>query len=192
MPEQPPHHRAFGNHLLAATLSFAAACGDPAPSERPSPSPETPETAAESAKSISSEKGPRFGEVKLHAGFSPDPHIVEGKSGGEIDASTLRAECKGWVASRPDFLLQAKDAFTELRVMAHAEGDVTLLLTEPDGDLLCNDDTEPGRTPDPLLRAAIEPGTYEVRVGSFARGEDVAYKLAFSELTDMDPSKLAH
>lgn len=129
-----------------------------------------------------------FGTVSLVPGFAPDPHTADGTSGGNTDASTVNDACAGWIASSPDHLFVAGGAFASLRVMAHSDADLTLVIQKPDGSYLCNDDSDTGT--DPLVSDAFAPGTYKIWVGSYEQGVNSRYTLGISEMDDTVPSSL--
>jgi hypothetical protein len=120
-----------------------------------------------------------FGTVSLRAGFLPDPHSVNGTSGGDIQASTFAGgSCQGWVTRRPDHILQMQSASPGLRVTATSSSDTTLVIQTPGGQFLCNDDAN-GRNP--AIVQGFPAGTYRIWIGSYARGENAQYTLAFTE-----------
>lgn len=122
----------------------------------------------------------RFGVVPLHAGFSPDPHIVEGTAIGEVLANSIHHKCKGWISEMPDYLLDANTAFFDLYVMARSRYDVLLVVRQPDGTVLCNDN-RPG-THDPMIRSDFPLGTAQIWIGLKLEGATAAYRLGFSEM----------
>jgi hypothetical protein len=122
----------------------------------------------------------RFGVVPLHAGFDPDPHVVEGTAIGEIVASSIHHKCKGWISEIPDYLLDANTAFFELYVMARSRSDVLLVVRQPDGSVLCNDN-RPG-THDPMIRSDFPLGTAQIWIGVKLEGATAPYRLGFSEV----------
>jgi hypothetical protein len=145
--------------------------------------------AAQPAQPAAGAGGSNFGTVTLTSGFTPDPHVAQGTSGGSIDASTVNAACNGWISSTPDHLLAAGTPFGNLRVMTHSESDTTLVIQKPDGSYACNDDTD---GLNPLVVIANAPaGTYKIWIGSYAQGENASYKLGFSELDSVTPTTLA-
>ncbi|HJK95477.1 MAG TPA: hypothetical protein RMH85_00460 [Polyangiaceae bacterium LLY-WYZ-15_(1-7)] len=128
-----------------------------------------------------------FGTVTLTPGFTPDPHTATGTSGGATNAATLNPSCAGWVASTPDHLFVASGAFSNLRIMAKSDGDVTLVVQKPDGSYACNDDFE---GMNPLVSGSFPAGTYKVWIGSYQQGTNSRYTLGFSELDSVTPSSL--
>mgnify|MGYP000216888359 FL=1 len=111
-------------------------------------------TNAEAAAAVAGERagesdfattdsGPsRHGAIELHPGFMPDPVILEGLAGGTLHARTLNETCGGWVDEVPNHVLVTTGAMAELRMFAHAEEDITLVIRRPDGSFVCNDDAE--------------------------------------------------
>lgn len=120
-----------------------------------------------------------FGTVSLSPGFVPDPHVVNGTSGGAIQASTWQAGCTGWVSQTPDHILDAQGNFDLLRVLVRSSSDTTLVIQKPDGSYLCNDDTE-GRNP--VIAGSFPPGAYKIWVGSYRQNQTASYRLGFSQL----------
>lgn len=171
--------------VLAAAL-FASACdgegdeaiGAPAGFDKP-PSPEKAGTEPE----------PEPDQILLENGFVPDPHVVEGTTVGTRDASELAEGCHGFIATEPDHLLATRGTFAELRVLAHAEEDVSLVVERPDGTYLCADDDD---GTDPVLAAPFGEGAYRIWVGAAQRDREISYQLGFSELADVTPVSLGH
>ncbi len=129
-----------------------------------------------------------FGTVELSAGFVPDPHVVSGVSGGQVDASQVGSTCRGWISSTPDHVLQARTGFAPIRIMARSSADTTLVVMDQAGRVWCNDDAE-GR--DPMIQTQLAQGTYRIWVGSYSHGQNARYSLGFSELGSVSPSSLS-
>lgn len=129
-----------------------------------------------------------FGTVAVAAaGFTPDPITAEGSSGGSVDAATLSPDCNGWVSGTPDHIIAVGADIPSLRVMAHGDVDITLVVQKPDGTYLCNDDSE---GLNPLVAGAFPAGSYKVWIGSYEQGTNSAYHLGISELESIVPSSL--
>jgi len=116
----------------------------------------------------------------LQSGFTPDPTTATGRSGGVINAHSVAQGCNGWIARRPDHVLNLEGNFGFLRIGATSSQDTTLVVRAPDGSFLCNDDTN-GTNPE-VRRNRWAPGQYLVWVGSYRRGENADYEVSFSEL----------
>lgn len=173
--------------IVAALATVALACGDDTPQPQPTATqpivPSQPQAQPQAGGNMES----NFGTVSLNAGFVPDPHVVNGTSGGGIDAATLSPSCSGWVSSTPDHILSAQSAFSTLRILAHSSADVTLVVQKPDGSYLCNDDSE---GTDPVISASLAAGNYRIWVGSYEQGASAQYRLGFSELGSTQAASL--
>ena len=172
-PQQPPATNAPATPQPVGQAQPVAPAGGAA---TPTPTP-----AAGAGQS-------NFGTVALRPGFTPDPHVVRGTSGGAIQASNLNAQCRGWISQTPDHLFNAQGPFNNLRFVVNAGSeDTTLVVQKPDGTYLCNDDTDGFH---PVVAGAFPPGMYKVWVGSYQRGTQAAYQLGISELGSVPPSSL--
>lgn len=127
-----------------------------------------------------------FGTVTLTPGFTPDPHVASGVSGGALDARQMGAQCRGWISNTPDHILQATSGFRSLRIMARANSDTTLVI-EGGGRVWCNDDGE-GRNP--VVTTQLPAGTYRIWIGSYRQGENARYTLGFTELDSVHTGNL--
>ena len=121
------------------------------------------------------------GTLPLATGFLPDPQILEGTSGGSLNAASLdigkATICQGWVSSTPNHLLTLSTEFNYLRVDVSSQGDTTLVVHGPNG-WSCNDDTV-GLSP--RVEGPFTAGTYRIWVGSYDQGKAHAYRIAFTE-----------
>ncbi len=126
-----------------------------------------------------------FGGVALTAGFTPDPHITEDvlSGGAESAAALASADCVGFVAVEPDYIVEWSGTAAQLRIFFVADlfdGDTTLAVLGPDGRWTCGDDSEllfdPVITiPDPLA------GQYAIWVGSYYEDETLTGDLYVTE-----------
>jgi hypothetical protein len=119
-----------------------------------------------------------FGTISLSTGFLPDPHVVQGSSGGGEQAQTRSSDCRGWVTAQPDHLFVANTSFSNLRIIGWSSQDITLVIQGPDGSFRCNDDSE---GLNPIVGGSFGPGTYGVWVGSYRQGVVAPYRLGFTE-----------
>jgi hypothetical protein len=126
-----------------------------------------------------------FESATITPGFLPDPHTLDGRSGGTIDVSTVSSGCSGWVTERPDHVVELRESFGFLRFYVASAEDTTLVVQTPSGALLCNDDAY-GRQP-AVEAAEWVPGTYRVWVGSYEQGV-YDYKLHLTEVSSNAPS----
>ena len=121
------------------------------------------------APAVGSAQPSNFGTVALRPGFTPDPHAASGTSGGQANANNVNSSCRGWIASNPDHVFQAQGNFNFLRIFAVSNGDTTLLIQTPNGQVRCNDDTF---GTNPSVEGNFGPGTYRVWVGSYQQGQN--------------------
>ena len=120
-----------------------------------------------------------YGEVKLKAGFEPDPYTKKVKAGGEIN--TKLGGVAAWVAKAPDFKLFYTAGKYPLTITVECDKDTTLLINLPDGKWVANDDGPNGLNP--ILRfAKPQSGRYDIWVGTFEKGGFPPAKLIITEL----------
>lgn len=121
-----------------------------------------------------------YGSIKIEAGFTPDPRLLPGTSGGTENAAALAAGCSGWISGElPDHILIAGTPLPKLRVLAASNQDVTLVIQRVGGGYACNDDAE-GSSPE-VKEAFPLAGIYRIWVGSFEKGINSAYQLVLTE-----------
>ncbi|WP_236607559.1 hypothetical protein [Sandaracinus amylolyticus] len=181
--------------IAVVALCGLAACGSTeeastaettgtAPTTTTTPPPTPPPTTPTPAEGTTAAPGaaPAGGggaTITIATGFT-DPTITTGTSGGAVEASTLNAECAGWVSSSPDHVLDLQAAMPRLKIMAfgtEADSDVTLVVRKPDGTYLCNDDSDGFH---PVVEGEMPAGRYEIFVGSYEQGRRQAYRLGIT------------
>lgn len=131
---------------------------------------------------------PHFGEVSLAAGFTPDPHTVTITSGGMVNTNYLPGECTGWASEAPDFRLSWTGSSEELRFLFEANeygDDATLIINQPDGSWICNDDADYQTLNPMVILSNPMVGQYDIWVGSYAEGEYITGQLYITELEIM-------
>ena len=107
---------------------------------------------------------PAYGVVYLRAGFEPDPHQVDLRAGGGIDVTaSLGGECKGFIASSPDYSLTYDSSEHPLAIFVDSQADTTLVVRDPGGSWLCSNDFN-GHNP-AVIVAEPGPGPYQIWVG---------------------------
>lgn len=123
-----------------------------------------------------------FGQVRLNAGFTPDPHNVTVTAGGAYDAAQLGDNCNGYIATRPTFSLRYRAGELPLYIGAVADGDTTLVVRAPNGSWMCDDDS--GGNLNPLVSwENPASGRYQIWVGRFgAQNETTPAVLHISEI----------
>ena len=121
-----------------------------------------------------------YGQVTLTSGFQPDPHSVTLTAGGDVEASSVDADCVGRIARRADFSLRYRDAGElPLIISASSEADTTLAIRAPDGQWYCDDDSV---GLDPRVRFdSPRNGRYQIWVGTFSE-EPAPAVLSISEV----------
>lgn len=122
-----------------------------------------------------------YGQVTLTSGFQPDPHSVTLTAGGDVEASSVSADCVGMIARRADFTLRYREAGDlPLIISASSEGDATLAIRAPDGRWYCDDDSGGGLNPRVRFEAPRN-GRYQIWVGTFGE-EPTPAVLSISEV----------
>lgn len=128
---------------------------------------------------------PHFGESMLAPGFTPDPHMVEIVSGGQVDVSDLGSECIGYAAREPDYRLHWTETGEELFISFRADDpddDATMVVRTPNNEWLCNDDAHAG-TLDPELAIQDPPaGDYAIWIGTYVPDTSFVGELEISEI----------
>jgi hypothetical protein len=99
-------------------------------------------------------------------------------AGGYINAQhVLGPACVGMVAEAPDFRLQVQGSgVVQMDATVESTADTTLIISTPDGQWLCNDDTY-GFNPAISIMAA-RAGSYDMWVGTFEMGGFPAARLS--------------
>lgn len=137
---------------------------------------------------------PYYGSAALSAGFTPDPHTVRISAGGSVDVSSAQYgnECNGYASSAPDYQLNWSGNSSHLQIyfvaasMASITDDATLIINNPDGAWLCNDDSETSLNPGVTI-SNPGAGRYDIWVGSYAQGKFISGDLNITELMTVIP-----
>lgn len=131
--------------------------------------------APASAQSLRTSATGTYGQVRLTAGFEPDPHSVTVQAGGGIDASGTAAGsgCTGMIAQRPDFTLRYTAGDYPLYISATSDADTTLVVRMPNGAYLCDDDSAGSLNPVVHVGAPAS-GRYQIWIGTFGDGSTPA------------------
>lgn len=132
-------------------------------------------TLTEGAGAAAGGHGGQYANFRLGAGFTPDPQIGTGSTGGGIDASRYGAHCTGMIDSTPDHRLSITSTVT-LRLTVDSTTDSSLVVTGP-GKVLCDDDGAGAL--DAQIVDTFRPGEYEIYVGHL--GQAGSYRLEISE-----------
>jgi hypothetical protein len=101
------------------------------------------------------------------------------------------AFCNGYLNEKPDMVFNAPEGVKSLLVYFEGNSDSTLVVAQPDGTFLCNDDSLRGVNENPLvLIKTPQAGQYEVWVGRVSADADLTGKLTVTKLAKQ-PAKLA-
>lgn len=142
---------------------------------------------------LDSSQDPYFGAIFLKGGFLPDPYIVPMPIGsGDIDVSQLNLGpgCRGFVLTTPDLQIEYTEPSSHLRIFFVGSGDTTLVVEQPDGTYLCNDDGGIGTDPVIDIPNPAE-GNYFVWLGTFRSDTDfVSGYLMVTEFDDSGPMSI--
>ncbi|MDA0690025.1 MAG: peptidase S1 [Proteobacteria bacterium] len=107
-----------------------------------------------------------YGTITLKSGFTPDPMRFDVVSGGTIDASTLGKGCAGFIANAPDFQFTFEAGLLELWISVISSADTTLVINDPNGNWICDDDS--GGDLDPSVHFTDAPtGIFDVWIGTY-------------------------
>lgn len=119
------------------------------------------------------------GHLDVRPGFGEASH--RGRAGGRVTAAEmgLPSECMGYFPSDPQHTIVLGTDLGYLRVEAPSDGDATLLVVTPDGNVWCDDDSAGNLTP--RLAGWFPAGVYRIFVGSYAPGTSLSYDLVMSE-----------
>ncbi|MDY6923425.1 MAG: peptidase S1 [Pseudomonadota bacterium] len=113
-----------------------------------------------------------FGEIRLSAGFTPDPYRVDITAGGSIDAYTdtdLPGACVGDISNAPDYEITYSAGSLPLVFRTRSSTDTTLIINGPDGAWYCDDDSWGDGDAEVRFNKPAS-GTYDVWIGVFNGG----------------------
>lgn len=107
-----------------------------------------------------------YGEIRLGAGFTPDPYRVELHAGGGVNGARLPGSCVGNISEAPDFEVTYSAGNLPLVFRTVSFSDTTLIINGPDGRWYCDDDSF-GDGDAEVRFNRPQSGTYDVWVGVF-------------------------
>jgi hypothetical protein len=119
--------------------------------------------------------------LTVSAGFSSDPYFVDGTAGGPVPGRQMGfpSGCPGWFQAEPQHTLVLPYDMNYLRVEVPSDGDATIAIVTPDGNVWCDDDSAGNLTP--RLEGMFPAGVYRVYVGNYQQGSIVRHSLLLSE-----------
>ena len=125
---------------------------------------------------------PNYGTVALAGGFTPDPYVVNLQSGGNIDASRLGGNCRGFITDAPDVRLNWTPGSLPLIISVAASADTTLVINGPDGQWYCDDDGGANGLNPAVTFNPSRGGQYDIWVGTYGNASLQPAQLNISEL----------
>lgn len=125
-----------------------------------------------------------YGTVALASGFTPDPRMLSGTSGGGMSASAFGGGCRGYVTPQPDHHLFLNTPFNWMRVFVRSSGDTTLIIRGPMPSMAtrCNDDRF---GLNPAVEGSWAAGQYHIWVGSYSQAQMNPYQIGFTEMNSV-------
>jgi len=124
---------------------------------------------------------PTYGEQNITNGFTPDPFTIQIQSGGAVDASTLDPACRGYIYGVPDLRLNYMAGSWPLYISAMSEGDTTIVVLDPNGNWVCDDDAAGNLNPVVAFPMPTS-GAYQIWVGTYGSNTLLDATLSISEL----------
>lgn len=124
---------------------------------------------------------PRYGRLNLSSGFTNDPRSVNLTAGGSEEYSSWQVDVRGYFSlAAPDVTLTYDAGSFDLYIYVESSADTVLLIRQPNGRWVGNDDFADGRNP---AYRIVEPrsGEYQIWVGTYDGGTASA-RLSISEV----------
>jgi len=132
------------------------------------------------------------GAPQLKPGAAPATVVVTTE--GKIPLFTLPVKekgCAGLVSAQPDFVFNWSGDTKNLRVFFEGDKDSTLLVLDPNRQVVCNDESDPGVNLNPMVDLpSPASGNYAVWVGRLNPTQPVKGKLTVTEGTSTTPAAL--
>ena len=123
-----------------------------------------------------------YDSISLTGGFTPDPYVIDLVAGGDLEAeSAADQSCRGYVTQAPDVELIFEPGDLDLYISALSDSDTTLVINDPSGNWVCNDDGSSGVNPG-IHFENPQAGAYHIWVGTYWDGDGAPARLAISEL----------
>lgn len=125
-----------------------------------------------------------YGEIRLSAGFTPDPYTVSIAAGGSVNGASLPGSCTGYISDAPDFEVTYSAGSLPLVFRTISNADTTLIINGPNGQWYCDDDgysMSPGDGDAEVRFNRPQSGTYDIWVGRYDRAGTAPARLLITE-----------
>lgn len=175
-------HLAARSAPLAVVLTLSGCCMDglgPPPTATPLAPPSAPGSG--SGPLLPGGSAGSTGAPITFAPGSPDPSFAQGFGGGPILGTTYDPSCyAGHYPAAPSHVVTVPTALPYFRIMAYSAAgtDLTMLVRQPNGVIVCNDDFD-GLNPTIELTSG-PAGDYQVYVGTYSAPGPEPYELGVS------------
>jgi hypothetical protein len=144
------------------------------------------------AESGTSASPPAVRTLTLTSGFLPDPHLIPINARHERDVApdNLGIDCVGFVGDAPNLELTWPDASEQLRIFFIGNTDTTLIVQQPDGTYVCNDDVTFLMLDPSVSIPTPAAGVYRIWVGSYVQGDAIHGYLGLTEIANTQPGNI--
>lgn len=112
---------------------------------------------------------PNYGTVERVAGLDTDPITIDLAAGGDVDVTAMLSECRGFATSAPDLRMMFTPDGGPLVISVESDRDTTLIVSDPDANWICDDDTGDGVNPLLVIEDPLS-GQYDIWVGTYSAG----------------------
>lgn len=140
--------------------------------------------AADATDDVPSEPS-AYVSVDFQQGFVLDPFLVSVNGGGEVDSSTLDANCVGWINDKPVVSVNWQGQVDQATVFFFSDHDSTLTIEQPDGSYLCNDDAGESVLDASITMTNPMTGTYQIFVGTYGEQQLIPGLLVITARDDV-------
>lgn len=123
-------------------------------------------SSVSTAHAQNARQSPAYGTIDVYRGFGSQSFNLQ--AGGQYHASSLGHSCAGYIANAPDYTINFQGrGRVPLELSAHSHADTTLVVSAPNGQVYCNDDTN-GLNPAISIHGP-QAGQYAVWVGTYSQ-----------------------
>ncbi|MCB0122942.1 MAG: hypothetical protein KDE58_11895 [Caldilineaceae bacterium] len=108
-----------------------------------------------------------------------------------FDISTPDMMCNGFIHTLPDFVFNLSETPDHLRIFFEGDGDATLMVEDPQGNIFCNDDHVTGENLNPVVDIPeATTGQYYVFIGRVQIDEEIHGVMTVSGSVELNPAIL--